>query len=199
MILETSARDLLTSLSGLIGLGGFGVGLYQYYRAQVWKKSEFAAAQLQRLTDDPDLALCCVFLDWGQRKIPVPEKYIVFTANDETSFTHDWDSVKRAMTPEDKESNFTFPMVLYRDLFDKFLVYLEGTNFYLSRGLFDVDDIRSLKYWLDELRWSRYLEGDDQKVFMNFIDYYHYDGVKSLMKKLDLAEEKQAAGMKPKR
>ena len=197
MILETSMRDVLTSLSGLIGLGGFGVGLYQYYRAQVWKKSEFAAAQLQRLTDDPDLALCCVFLDWGERKIPVPERYKVFTANSEVSFKHDWDSVKQALTPENKESNFNFPLVLYRDLFDKFLVYLEGINFYLSRGLFKVDDVCSLKYWLDELRRSRYLKGEDQKVFMKFIDHYHYEGVKSLMKKLDKHAEKEVRRLKP--
>lgn len=188
---------LVAAFSAAIGFIGFGTGLYQYYRSQVWKKSEFAAAQLQRLTDDPTLALCCIFLDWGPRKIAVPKEYSVFTDNNETSFVHNWDNLKTAMKPEYKEANFQFPLVLYRDSFDQFFVYLDRINHYIGIGLFKVEDVYPLSYWLNELKASRYLQAKDQHVFLTFIDHYHYTGVRSLMKKFDHYEREMAAGMKP--
>jgi hypothetical protein len=191
------AEHILPYLSALIGLGGFGIGLYQYYRAQIWKKSEFAAAQLQRLSDDPALTLCCIFLDWGPRRIAVPKNYAVFTTNNETSFTHDWDSLKAALVPEHKDANFQFPLVLYRDTFDKFFTYLDRINHYLHVGLFKVEDVYPLYYWLNELKESRYLSPKDKHIFLTFIDHYHYVGVRALMKKFEHYEREMAAGMKP--
>jgi hypothetical protein len=195
--MEKSGEVLVAGFSAVIGFVALGTGLYQYYRSQVWKKSEFAAAQLQRLTDDPTLALCCVFLDWGARRIAVPKEYSVFTSDNQTSFVHDWNNFKAAMQPEYQEANFQFPLVLYRDSFDQFFVYLDRINHYIAIGLFKVEDVYPLSYWLGELKASRYLESKDKHVFLTFIEHYHYWGVKSLMKKFDDYERAVAAGMKP--
>jgi hypothetical protein len=61
--MANTLKEIFAYSGAIIGIAAFGIGLYQYYRAQIWKKSEFAAAQIQRLTDDPALALCCIFLD----------------------------------------------------------------------------------------------------------------------------------------
>ena len=47
--MENAVEEIVAYLSALIAAGAFAFGLYQYYRAQIWKKSEFAAAQLQRM------------------------------------------------------------------------------------------------------------------------------------------------------
>ena len=193
--MANSGEVLVAGFSAVIAFGAFGTGLYQYYRAQVWKKSEFAADQLQRLTDDSTLALCCVFLDWEARRIAVPKEYSVFTSD--TSFAHDWNKLKDALKPEEKEANYPFPLVLYRDAFDQFFVYLDRINHYISVGLFQVEDVYPLTYWLGELKASRNLAPGDQHVFLTFINHYHYWGVKALMKKFEDYEQEVAAGMKP--
>lgn len=66
-----------------VGLAGLIFGLYQYYRAERWKRSEFAAKQNEKLLTDPILVLCLKFLDWSELRIAVPEEYKVYT-KDET-------------------------------------------------------------------------------------------------------------------
>lgn len=195
--MELELKEIISWLTALLGASGFAFGLYQYYRAQLWKKSEFAASQVQQLSDNPDLALCCVFLDWDVRRIPVPERYSVFT--EEKSFKHDWNNVLHAMIPEDQKANFDWPLVLYRDVFDKFFIYLDRVNHYISIGLFEVEDVYNLKYWLDEIKSPRYMKEENKNVFMKFIDFYGYVGVKRLMDKFESEEEKIRAGMKQKR
>jgi hypothetical protein len=80
-------------------------------------------------------------------------------------------------------------------MFDKFFAYLDRINHYLAIGLFDVKDVYPLKYWLDQIKASRYTSPEDN-VFMPFIDFYGYHGVRALMKKFDNEEEMMAAGMK---
>jgi len=196
---SSSIKDILSGLTALIGVSGFGFGMYQYYKAQLWKKSEFAASQLQQLSDNPDLALCCVFLDWEARRIPIPERYQVFVKEDEKSFVHNWDNVKRGLALENDEANFDWPYVLYRDVFDQFFVYLDRINHYISIGLFKVEDVYSLKYWLDEIESSRYLPKGEKDIFIKFIESYGYHGVINLMDTFKLEEQKIKAGMRPRR
>ena len=50
-------RDILAIVGAVSALGGLAFGLYQYYIAQKWKRAEFAAQQLEKLSSDPDLDL----------------------------------------------------------------------------------------------------------------------------------------------
>ncbi len=80
-------KDYIELAAALIGLCGFAFGLRKYSPAQRWKRSEFAAEQLDILDSDPDIRFCCQALDYSSRRVPNPEKYRVFTS--ESSFTHD--------------------------------------------------------------------------------------------------------------
>jgi len=65
-----------------IGTGGLAFGLYQYFITQKWKKSEFAASQIEKLFTNPVLSMCSTCLDWSPRKIQVPEDYKYIISQD---------------------------------------------------------------------------------------------------------------------
>ena len=166
-------------VGGSIGVIGFAFGLYEYYIAQKWKRSELAAKQLELLESCPEIKFCCQALDYSARRIPTPEKYKVFTQDE--SFVHTQETMISGLPPESGMDHFEWPLVVYRDAFDRFFSYLEGINHYISIGLFSKKDVSSLEYWLKQLANPRFLKGDDKQVFIKFIRAYKYDGVLKLM------------------
>src|SRR5580692_6311686 len=102
----------------------FAAGIVQYARAQAWRRSEFAWQMVDRLSKDPQLALCRVFMDWSPRRIKIPDEYadIMEPSEARTIFRHSWAALALAL---DKGSNFTLEEVMYRDYFDAFFSYLQ--------------------------------------------------------------------------
>jgi hypothetical protein len=182
-------REVLEIVGTTLGLGTLAVGVYQYYVAQKWKRAEFAASQLELLTSDPDLELCCKLLDWAGRVSSVPQKYRDVT-NDRT-FMHDWLTMKEAMLPEEDSDRATWDWqhMMYRDIFDRYFGYLESINHYISVNLISVRDVASLAYWLEQLDKPRFLPDEEQALFRHFIDRYQYEGVRELIRRF------QAAGL----
>ena len=50
-------------------------GVYQYTVSEKWKRSRFAATQLERLYNDEVLKLASSATEWRKRSFPTPEKY----------------------------------------------------------------------------------------------------------------------------
>ncbi|MET0389526.1 MAG: hypothetical protein ABW321_26370 [Polyangiales bacterium] len=171
-------------VGGLLGLLGLGIGLLQYADAQKWKRSEFAAAQLELLTKDPELELCCKLLDWAGRVSPVPEKYSALTSDKQ--FVHDWETMKTAMLPEEAtlDVEWTWQHMMYRDLFDRFFGYLDRINHYISIGLISTRDVASLDYWLEQIIAPRFAPARDRQLFVAFLERYGYDGTLELSRRL---------------
>ena len=80
MINKIATKDVIELLGAIGALGGLAFGLYQYSVNQKWQQSELAAKQLEMLSTDPKLWMCCLFLDWATRRIPIPEDYKIFDA-----------------------------------------------------------------------------------------------------------------------
>jgi hypothetical protein len=74
-MLQLTGGELIAAFGVGGGAIGFTVGLYQYYVAQKWKKSEFAAKLLEELANDDRLATCCILLAYSSRKLPVPGRH----------------------------------------------------------------------------------------------------------------------------
>jgi hypothetical protein len=165
----------------LIALGGLAFGLYQYYIAQKWQRSEFAAKQLELLTSDRAIAFCCTVLDYSERRLPTPPEYSVFT--DDKSFVHTPQLMVEGLRLETGADHFEWPLVLYRDSFDRFFDYLEAINHYISIGLFRTRDVSNLKYWLHQLACPRFVPEGQNLVFVSFISAYNFQGVTCLMKR----------------
>jgi hypothetical protein len=173
--------DVFSIVTVLIGGGGLAFGLYEYHVGQKWKRAEFAGRQLERLSDDPILARCCLFLDYSTRKMSVPAEYLVFTK--EESFIHNWDTLEKGLLPEEDKGRFDWQEVMYRDSFDRFFAYLERIDHFISIRLIDQEHVSSLEYWLEEVAKSRFSKSP---VFVNFLERYGYDGVLKLMDRFQI-------------
>lgn len=173
-----SELDIILAIAAAVGVP---IALMQYRTAQRWKKIEFAANHLMRLSNDPILSLCCIFLDWPTRKFSIPPEYFPFTKD--KIFTHKIEFLTDAMAiVEGKEDKvkFEFPYLLYRDYFDKFLNYLDETNDFLEMGVFSIEQVQSLKYWVDKIIP---LPNNQDSPFYDFIHHYDYIGIISLAEK----------------
>jgi hypothetical protein len=51
---------------------GSTVGLYQYVKAQRWKRREFIAAQIKDFEADKKIQLAMTMLDWNERTLTFP-------------------------------------------------------------------------------------------------------------------------------
>jgi hypothetical protein len=60
---------LLHGLTLVAGGVAFGCGLYQYSRAQAWKRYEFVAAEIRQFDSDPQVRNGMLMIDWGTRDI----------------------------------------------------------------------------------------------------------------------------------
>jgi hypothetical protein len=173
---QSQIKDIVAVLGLFSALAGFAFGLYEYYIAQKWKKSEFASQLLEQLRNDESLIMCCRMLDWSGRTFAVPQAYSNILT--EKTFEHNWKVLAEAIKPQDKKNNFTLLEMLYRDLFDHFFEYLESINHDISIGLITVDDVGSIKYWLQQLAVPQYVESN---IFIDFLRYYNYNSVIELM------------------
>lgn len=184
MLNAMDTKDIIASAGVIVGVIGFALALRQYHIGQKWKKAEFAAKQLEQLHNDPDIAFCCQVLDYSVRRMITPEKYKVFT--NEAFFTHSTEILVAGLQPETGRDAFEWPLIIYRDSFDRFFGYLELINHYISIELFRAEDVSSLKYWVDQIVHPRFIEKKDQHVFINFVNAYGYQGVLELMKKFNV-------------
>jgi hypothetical protein len=175
-------KDVLSLAGSVMAVAGLAFGLYQYYKAQKWKRAEFAAQQLEQLSKDADLELCCKLLDWGVRMSAVPPQYAALT--DEKVFVHDWRVMAEAMLPEEHADDveWDWQHMMYRDIFDKLFTYLERINHYISIRLISPKDVGSLKYWLEQVRNPRFLPQEQRGLFLRFLNRYDYKGVHALMR-----------------
>lgn len=157
-------------------------GIFQYFRAQVWKRSEFAAAQLDKLNSDADLRLACTMIDWSERELPIPE-HRKLNSNDH-SFQHTTDNLKKAMRTEaNMRGSFSLDEALKRDIFDRFFAYLEDIEHYLEVGLISKRQVKPLRYWLKEIADSRF---SYKPIFHDYLSYYGFDGVFRLLNRFQI-------------
>jgi hypothetical protein len=173
-------ESTINVIAVMVGVSGFVLGVWEYAKAQRWKKADLAAQKLDLLHTDPLLRLCCVLLDYSERRLPVPPGYAGI-ARDET-FVHSTDRMMEGLKPETEKASFEWPLVVYRDAFDRIFCYLEEINHYLDTGLLVVGDVRPLRYWVEQAANPRFLEEKD--VPARFVAEYGYKSVPMLARKL---------------
>lgn len=168
-------------LAAIIGLLGFVFGVWQYAKAQRWKKAELASKELEKLSSDGTLSLACIFLDWEYRRIDVP-----LSRAPEETFIHSWKALEAAMSPHllptDGRNGFTWQEVMYRDTFDKFFTYIHMINHYLEIELLEQKDVAILKYWMEQVSSPKVY--DKKPIFTEYLVAFDYTGVLAFCKKL---------------
>lgn len=187
-------KTFLEFAGAIVAVAALCFGLYQYYIAQKWKRAEFAAHQLQMLSSDAELDLCCKLLEWAGHASPVPEKYRVLST--QATFEHDLSTLLEAMLPrEDADrSSWDWKHMVYREVFDRFFSYLERINHYISIDLISVSDVASLRYWLEQIARPCSLPQEHRTLFVCFMDRYRYSGVRELMGRFRISMDDKEPG-----
>ncbi len=135
--------EVLVSLAAIVG---FFFGLYQYRQAQRWKRLEFAATQLQRLTSDPELLFAIVCLEYSKREVHLPEKYQKVIKKE--TFIHDSKVLSRVMQVYHED---TPEFYVYQDVFARLFEYLSQVYQFIDLGLIQANDVKGLRWVLEHL------------------------------------------------
>src|SRR5712691_4579235 len=161
--------DLLTVIAATIA---FFVGLWQYQRAQLWKRLEFVAAEITAFNSDWRARNAMLMLDWGSRKLALfreetsAERREVFVDRkllSSTLLTHD--KVTRLFTDQE---------AAIRDCFDAFLGYFDRFDLFVEAGLVQVADFKPyLQYWIETLNTE--LDPAIQLLLSQYIAFYRFD------------------------
>ncbi len=172
--------ELNLKLLGLVGaIIAFCIGLFQYYKAQKWKKTEFLAQEYKtfvsdryvqrvmhlldypvsdfQLFDDEVLAhsLTGYFFSYPDKKIVVECNYSVIAM----ALSKDFD--------DETPATFDSKMNIIRFSFDKFLFKLGVFHKHIGSGLIKVEDVVPyISYWI------RFIKKTENEMLVNNKDSF---------------------------
>src|ERR1051325_2140414 len=95
----------------------FCVGLWQYWRAQTWKRREFIASQMKDFEGDRRIQLAMTMLDWRDRELYFPSE----ADNTPVRVIVDGVLLSSALLPHEEAGGYSKEEVLIRDCIDRFL------------------------------------------------------------------------------
>ncbi len=163
------------------GLIAFGAGLWQYRRAQQWKRAEFVAEQMKSFESNLKIRLALQMLDWNSRTYELATG----EAGATTDTIIDDELLASALVHHTtRPDGFRPPETQIRDCFDALFAHLERFEHYIQTGLVTPGDIRPyLEYWLDIL--GNRESGRKPEAFYDslrsYLCGYGYDGVQQLL------------------
>jgi hypothetical protein len=194
--------EIGATLTALIGATAAAVGLFQYRKAEAWKRAEFTGRLFEQLASDDELAFACRSLDWGVGPLITPQKYRVLlsgTKSDTAVVDHNWSDLANAMKKGINIDVIQNPnQLIYRYSFDAFCEYLDRLRIFVELGLVELSDLTPLGYYAKLMLNPPYYQGALPKaeVFGNFILAY-YPKLQGFLCKLELlwnfAPEKPSA------
>jgi hypothetical protein len=176
---------------GLAGaIAALAVGLWQYRQAQLWKRSEFVAAEMAKFFAQPKVATALLLLDYSRIKLR-PDGT---RANREDHGSILDDGVtERALRhhvecPEQTEA-FGSEEMLAREAFDMLLTGLETFDHFVETHLVEVEDLKPyLAYWLRIMAdpSSGWKDASFYARLHEFVKKYNYRGVQRLLGRFGL-------------
>jgi hypothetical protein len=161
----------LPSLSALIAIVTLAFGVWQYWKAQKWKRAEFVAAQIKEFEGNPLVRCATKMLDFPNETISVQGRNIEY---DETMLaaTLPHEDLIPTSTPVQADIRLAFC-----DFFDG----LERMHHFVQTGLISAEHLTPyLLYWFRRFSTTRYASEEFLDSIWTFIDGYEYTGVRQL-------------------
>lgn len=176
-------NDWIALFGVVAGLIAFLSGLYQYIKAQQWKKAEFVVKEIKEFEADTQINLAMQMLDWNSREYDLlresskAEKKVLITD----------ENLCMALIPHTaKPSGFEPYQVIIRDVFDQLLDSFEKFEHFIQSGLVAHNDFKPyLIYWIKIIgnRDSGRKTEEFYTCLWAYIDFYGYNGVQSFIKR----------------
>ncbi len=202
--------QVVVSFFGFIGaISAFTFAIFQYRKAEKWKRMQFVADEVRDLEADPIIANALLMIDWGVRKINlflIPDP----TAADYVKITRDvqWRALLphplkqahpeyQAKTKMDIEGTsgeirpgrdlgFHVTEARIRDTYDAFLTRLDRLETFIDADLIRAQELRPfIYYWIDALTTLDGPEDDGtwRCTLLTYLDFYKYTGVNRLFER----------------
>ena len=181
-------KEAFSSLGTIFGLVLFGFAVFQYRRAEHWKKSEFAAKLYKDFSHDDACQRAMWMLDWDGRRInfgsdskPLVEicDYAILKPALRRHGDNEDDGCKQDDTKHDTGTRFTELEARIRDTFDVFLSHLSQFEWAKRNGLVRQDQVYPyLRYWIEMVKGRRQLPKDVAEQFFVYADAYGFEDVK---------------------
>jgi hypothetical protein len=172
----------LSEVLQLVGAAtAFAIALWQYVRAQSWKRAEFVANEVRAFVSDAAVVKVMTMLDWGSREIELGERGE--DGNPKKTLVT-YQLVSSALMTHEEHGGFSGKEAAIRDCFDRFLEYLERFEAFIEAGLVRPRDFSPyLHYWTTLLagEYGGIPQSDVLPRFWKFVDSYGYKGVRRLI------------------
>lgn len=180
--MNTDEWDLLLKALALLGAAtAFFVGLWQYVRAQRWRRAEWVAREVSAFIQDPAVRSALHMIDWGDRSVRL---FTAESREDGELVRVTDDMVAKALQHHgQRPDGFSVHEAAIRDAFDRFLDGLERLEAFLQAGLISGSDVRPhVAYWIHHIRSAQSGDGTVERLVQlrAYIEAYGYVGVQSL-------------------
>ncbi|MDP4270410.1 MAG: hypothetical protein Q8909_09845 [Bacteroidota bacterium] len=181
LIIEAIKYQLFMALDLAIKLGVFVVslialikGVYEYQKAQKWKKAEFVSKEIKEFFSDFDVKRALLMLDWGNNEIDLRPNEIAR----KKKLEFDDKIIEAALkTHLEVDDGFTEEEALVKTIFDVLFDKLIMFEHFIKSGLVKSDDIKPyLIYWIEIIANplnDRKPEFVKEQMF-KYIDLYGY-------------------------
>lgn len=185
--LNTWTPDEVLKGCALLGATfAFLLGLWQYRRAQQWKRAEWVAQEFKALQGEPLVQAVQLMIDWGARNVRLyphrerPEEQYVWLDDDQTA---------RALMPHEMRVGdpFTPLEADIRNAFDMWLDGIERFNAYVATDLVSVEDLGPyLKYWASQICREHATDGSEDRLIRlgEYMRRYGYQGAFDLLSRV---------------
>ena len=152
--------------------------IYEYVKAQKWKKAEFLAKEVKEFYANVDVQNALLMLDWNEIEIEIP-------IGEQDSFVFNDKMFKSALIPHQIKEDFTSEETKIRLTFDEFLFKFGMFQNYVDSGLIKSEDLRPyFNYFIDlmgDLSQNR-KHADCLKQLWIYIVFYNFIPVIKLLK-----------------
>ena len=185
---------LVAAVSAVIAAIGAVYVYRQYRRAQEWRKGDLAAALMERLESDEELAFACQALDWGTGPIMVPERYRPlmkqFNMPNEAVLDHEPDILALALKPFLNTATVNSAKgLIYRHCFDKLFNHIQNIGRLVASDQVTIDGLDGLDYWLRRIASYEYApENLRQEIFQPALAIFGYHKIPELGRKLAVVD-----------
>jgi hypothetical protein len=163
-------------------------GIYEYTKAQKWKKAEFVSKEIKEFNNDFDIKRAMILLDWNSSELALKTNEI----EGENKFYFNDDLIISALQTHKESHIFSVKEVIIKGVFDSLFDRLTMFDNYIETGLIRTKDIKPyLIYWIRILADSK----NDRKSkevrnqIWHYIDEYGYDRIRSFCYKFGFKDQ----------
>jgi hypothetical protein len=179
---DAESWDVVLKSLALAGTAiAFGVGIWQYVKAQRWRRAEWVAQEIRSFGQDSMVQAALRMIDWGDRRVRL------FTDNSgaEGELVRVTDDMVAAALQHHSErpNGFNLHEAAIRDAFDHFLDGLERFEAFRQARLISAEDLKPhVAYWLHHIRSARVGDQTVERLVQlrAYIEAYGYTGVQAL-------------------